>query len=290
LSGFSADWLALREPFDSAARAEADAVAAFACESLGQAPRQVVDLACGTGANLRALAPRLGSSQRWLMVDHDPALLAALPGALQAGGQRGGYRVTSGEAGALRLTGPAFDATVVPHRLDLAQDLSALPLPEGALLTASALLDLVSARWLDELISRAGHARATLLFTLSVDGRVLWDPADADDDLVQGAFAAHQGRDKGFGAALGPAAAGWCQARLSATGWGTQAARSDWRIDGARSPALLQALIDGTADAAAEQCPDGREVFRAWQERRGARLQATRLMVGHTDLAARPPA
>lgn len=290
MSGFSADWLALREPFDTAARAEADAAAAFACDSLGPAPRQVVDLGCGIGANLRALAPRLGPSQRWLLVDHDPALLAALPGALQAGAQPGGYRVTSGEGGALRIAGSGFGATVVPHRLDLAQDLSALPLPEGALLTASALLDLVSARWLDELVTRAGRARATLLFTLSVDGRIAWDPADADDDLVQGAFAAHQRRDKGFGAALGPAAAGWCQARLSAAGWATQAAWSDWRIDGAQSPALLQALIDGTAEAAAEQCPDGREVFRAWQQRRGARLQATRLMVGHTDLAARPPA
>ena len=326
MSGFSADWLTLREPFDTAARAEADAVADFACGSPGLPPRQVVDLGCGIGANLRALAPRLGPSQRWLLVDHDPALLAALPGALLAGSRRGGYRVEGGvsggtsggtsggmlggtsggvpgsvadgpaggapggEAGALTLVGAGFDATGVPLRLDLAQGLAALPLPEAVLLTASALLDLVSACWLDDLITRAGRARATLLFTLSVDGRMAWDPTDPDDDLVQGAFAAHQRRDKGFGPALGPAAAGWCQARLSAAGWRTLAARSDWRIDGARSPAMLQALIDGTATAAIEQAPGLRDAVLAWQRRRMAGRVRTRLVVGHVDLGARPPA
>lgn len=289
MSVFSADWLALREPFDSAARAEADAVAAFAGEALGPAPRQVVDLACGTGANLRALAPRLGRAQHWRLVDHDAALLAALPAVLQAWGDRNGYRVASGDAGALSITGPGFDATVVLQHLDLVQQLPALALPDGPLLTASALLDLVSAHWLDALIAHAGRARATLLFTLSVDGRIDWEPADAGDAAVQAAFAAHQRRDKGFGAALGDTAAAWLQARLLAAGWRTSAAPSDWRIDGARSPAMLQALIDGMAGAAVEQAPEAGNAIRAWQRRRTAVRDATRLLVGHTDLAARPP-
>jgi SAM-dependent methyltransferase len=289
VSGFSAGWLALREPFDSAARAEADAVAVFAGEALGPAPREVVDLACGTGANLRALAPRLGRAQHWRLVDHDAALLAALPAVLQAWGDDRGYRVASGDAGALTVTGPGFDATVHRHRLDLAQDLPALALPDGALLTASALLDLVSAHWLDELMAHAGRARATLLFTLSVDGRIAWDPADADDAVVQAAFAGHQRRDKGFGPALGDTAAAWLQARLAAAGWLTRAARSDWRIDGAQSPVMLQAMMDGMAGAAVQQAPDASEAIRSWQLRRTARRHGMRLLVGHTDLAARPP-
>jgi SAM-dependent methyltransferase len=289
MTGFSTGWLALREPFDSAARAEADGVAAWAAEALGDAPRRIVDLACGTGANLRALAPRLGRSQHWRLVDHDAALLAALPGALQAWGGRHGYRLVSGDSDSLTITGPGFDATVVRHALDLAQDLAALTLPDGALLTASALLDLVSAHWLERLIDHAGRGGATLLFTLSVDGRVAWDPADEHDDAVQAAFAAHQRRDKGFGPALGPAAASWLEARLSAAGWRTRSARSDWRIDGARSPAMLQALVDGTAGAAVEQAPEAGDAIRAWQRRRTAGRDATRLLVGHTDLAARPP-
>jgi len=289
-TGFSADWLTLREPFDTAARAEADAVARFACAAGDGAPRQVVDLACGSGANLRALAPHLGPRQHWRLVDHDAALLAAVPAALRAWGGRLGYRVAGGDAGTpITIAGPGFDATVVRQALDLAMDLAVLPLPAGALVTASALLDLVSAAWLGELIDRAGRARAALLFTLSVDGRIAWDPADVEDAAVQSAFAAHQRRDKGFGPALGPTAAAWAQACLSAAGWHTRAGPSDWRIDGARSPAMLQALVDGMATAAAEQCPAAAAAFRGWQRRRAARRSDTALVVGHADLAARPP-
>src|SRR5512145_1693947 len=42
------------------------------------ATRSVVDLGAGTGANLRYLAPRLGSPQDWLAVDSDPVLLGEL--------------------------------------------------------------------------------------------------------------------------------------------------------------------------------------------------------------------
>jgi spermidine synthase len=38
---------------------------------------RVVDLGAGTGANLRRLAPLLGSGQRWTLVELDPALVAA---------------------------------------------------------------------------------------------------------------------------------------------------------------------------------------------------------------------
>jgi SAM-dependent methyltransferase len=291
MNGFSAAWLALREPFDSAARAGADAVAAFAGEALGPATRQVVDLACGTGANLRALAPRLGRAQHWRLIDHDAALLAALPAALEAWSDHHGYRLASGDAGAFRVTGPGFDASVVLQQLDLVRQWPALALPDGALLTASALLDLVSADWLDGLIGHAGRAGATLLFALSVDGRIAWEPADADDGAVQAAFAAHQRRDKGFGPALGDTAAAWLQARLSAAGWKTSVASSDWRIDGARAPEMVQALIDGTAAAAIEQMSGGAsDAVLAWQRRRTVRRDVTRLVVGHTDLAARPPA
>ncbi len=288
MTGFSTDWLALREPFDAAARAEADAVAATAAGWLGPAPRHIVDLACGTGANLRTLAPRLGRGQHWRLVDHDAALLAALPEVLHRWAGRHGCAVARSAGGTLVIDGPGFDATVVCQRLDLARELSALPLPPGALVTASALLDLVSAPWLDGLIAWAAPARATLLFSLNVDGRVAWQPADASDEPVQAAFAAHQRRDKGFGPALGPTAVAEAMARLRAAGWLVESARSDWRIDGAQSPAMLQALVDGTAAAALEQAPGLHDTVLAWQQRRSAARPATRLVIGHGDLAARP--
>jgi len=52
VSGFSAEWLSLREPYDARARNRTvlDAVAAMVA---GRTSVAVVDLACGTGATLR---------------------------------------------------------------------------------------------------------------------------------------------------------------------------------------------------------------------------------------------
>jgi hypothetical protein len=104
---------------------------------------------------------------------------------------------------------------------------------------------------------------------------------------VQAAFSAHQRRGKGFGPALGPTAAVQAMARLQAAGWLVESARSDWRIGGALSPAMLQALIDGTAAAAIEQEPALHETILAWRQRRTACRADTRLVVGHLDLVAR---
>src|SRR5262249_60652836 len=109
---FTVAWRRRREPADAAARAP-ELVAPFARGATR--PLRVGALASGTGANFRYLAPRLGEPQDWLLVDHDPVLLAA------AGG------------GARTLT------------LDLARSLEALPFEQFDLITASALLDLVSA-------------------------------------------------------------------------------------------------------------------------------------------------
>ncbi|MGD8498218.1 MAG: class I SAM-dependent methyltransferase, partial [Chromatiales bacterium] len=58
MSGFSPDWLALREPLDARARSAAlvDRLRAQA----PRGPRRILDLGSGTGSNLRYLAPRLG--------------------------------------------------------------------------------------------------------------------------------------------------------------------------------------------------------------------------------------
>ena len=70
-------WLRLREPADAAARSErlthviADTLPAGA-------PLCVLDLATGRGSNVRYLAGRLPSPQRWLAVDRSAALLAGL--------------------------------------------------------------------------------------------------------------------------------------------------------------------------------------------------------------------
>jgi SAM-dependent methyltransferase len=299
---FSADWLRLREPFDRAARA----AAAAALDLPARMDRRrgpdgvlsVIDLACGSGANLRELAPRLGGVQRWRLVDHDPALLGALAPTLAVWARAGGHRFEP-QGARLRIRGRApdglaFDADVHVERLDLARSLDALPFTDAQLVTASALLDLVSADWLQDLTDRLAAARCAALFALNVDGRTEWDPPDADDALVEAAFAAHQKRDKGFGPALGATAADQAAQALEAAGYRVTRAASDWVVE-ASSPGpaeaaatLTRSMVEGMAGAALEQAPGQASSIHAWTQRRLAGLGRTRLRVGHTELMAMP--
>jgi hypothetical protein len=77
MTGFSADWLALRAAADADARARDKGLAArlggyFA--SCGEV--RVLDLGAGTGANMRATAPLIAAPQHWVLADNDAALLA----------------------------------------------------------------------------------------------------------------------------------------------------------------------------------------------------------------------
>ena len=74
MGGFSADWLALREPADARARSAA-LTSAIADRLEAAASPHVLDLAAGTGANARYLDGFLRGdrrSRRWLLVDNDP--------------------------------------------------------------------------------------------------------------------------------------------------------------------------------------------------------------------------
>ena len=294
-AGFSADWLQQREPFDARARDTAAPRLALASRLAALRPPagtpwRVIDLACGTGANLRWLAPQLGGAQQWLVVDHDAALLRRWPQQLAAAQGRAPQRVVAGRP--LHFAVPGFDAQVLRRRLDLAQQLEALPWQAAHLVTASALLDLVSADWLARLAAAATAHRVALLLALSVDGRHRWTPRDPLDDAVGARFAAHQQRDKGFGPALGAAAVPALHRLLQDAGYRVHLARSDWWLDGrSDSPAraLQRALIDGIAGAACEQDPPATAALQAWRQRRQALAPRSTLRVGHLDLLALPP-
>lgn len=298
MSGFSAEWLHLREPFDHAAR---ETVAA-ALDLPGRLARwrqrspgpslAVIDLACGHGANLRALAPRLGGAQHWRLVDHDAALLAAVPDALDEWTRRRGYRFGPGRGAgdglAVDIAGPDFHARIVCQPRDLARDLAGLDFGVTPLVTASALLDLVSATWLQALIDKARSARAALWFGLTVDGRTAWDPADPGDELVHGLFSRHQRRDKGFGPALGSQAAAVALQQLARAGYEALQTETDWVIDGAQAPRMQRAMIEGMAAAALEQEPAAQDGVLSWAARREAGIGNSRLRVGHVDIVATP--
>jgi SAM-dependent methyltransferase len=234
--------------------------------ALGQAPR-LIDLGCGTGANLRYLAPRLAQAQRWLCLDRDRDLLA------RAEAAHARWRDSGGWQGEVRFAAR-----------DLATGLHTLML-DGAGITASALLDLSSAAWLDQLVECCG--RAPVLMALSFDGRLSWQPALFEDDLVRDRFLAHQCTDKGFGPALGPDAAFHFANRLEALGQNVATEASDWRL-GPADQALLEATLDGVIAAAAEVQDDQRLAGWAQQRRRQLAQGELGLTVGHVDLLALP--
>jgi hypothetical protein len=302
VSGFSVEWLALREPHDAAARA-ADLVpllkssarggyARGALTRAGAAPeradsstaRTIVDLGAGSGANLRWLAPRLGGAQDWLLVDHDAALLAAVESELDRWAKS--YGADLAVRGAqLGVRGATFECRVQRATLDLATGLARLPIPEGALVTSCALLDLVSAEWLDELARRCRAASAEVCFALSYDGRGACDPAEPEDAEVLELFNRHQRGDKGFGPALGPAAPGHASETLERLDYRVTARHSDWRL-GPGAGDIQRALLDGWLEASAEVAPQRRAALEAWHRRRVAHVDAGRstLVVGHVDL------
>ncbi len=75
---FSADWLALREPADRLARSLT--LTREMAERLSHSESiRVLDLATGTGSNVRYLAPHFRSPQQWRLIDRDAGLLKRLP-------------------------------------------------------------------------------------------------------------------------------------------------------------------------------------------------------------------
>jgi hypothetical protein len=260
---FSADWLALREPYDSRAR-NGEVLEAVAALFERQRAMAIVDLACGTGSTLRALAPYLPLRQNWRLVDNNLSLLARA-----ADGGGGGVRVT---------TTP----------IDLARDLE-LAL-DGAvdLVTTSALLDLVSHDWLERLAVEAAARRLPLYAALSYDGRVEFTPADRFDNEILAAFNAHQRRDKGFGPALGPDAANEALAMFARIGYATRHGESDWQFAPDDRDIQTQTLA-GFATAASEMDVPAADV-EAWLSRRGEWIAAGRssMRIGHVDFLAWP--
>lgn len=266
MESFSPDWLALREPADHAAR-DASLVEALAARLATRHATHAVDLGAGTGSNVRYLLPRLASISHWTLVDHDPALLAQ----------------------AERLVLPV----ALPRRRSLAvqqgdlNDVGSLPLDGAALVTASALLDLVSAAWLRTFARRCREVGADVHAALSYDGRIECRPVDPFDQRVRALVNAHQHTDKGFGPALGPDAALTAAEIFVAEGFEVATATSDWVLDGAQSE-LQRQLVDGWAGAARAIGPSEHDAIAAWRDARLARARAGTLQcrVGHVDLSA----
>jgi hypothetical protein len=261
VSGFSAQWLALREAHDRSARSQA-VLDALAASFAGTPAIAVTDLGCGTGSTMRATAGLLPRPQ-WRLVDNDETLLA-----LAAAGAPHGARVTT-------------------LAVDIAQHLEEA-IGEADLVTMSALLDLVSAAWLDRLVAALVGRRCPLYAALSYDGEVALNPASRHDATVIAAVNRHQLTDKGFGPALGPGAARIAPETLRRKGFAVVEGRSDWML-GTKARDMQMELLAGWAGAAREigVCT---ATLDAWLTERSDHVAAGRseMRVGHVDFFASP--
>lgn len=271
---FAADWLALREPVDHRSRAGELERALIEVLPAGPALR-ILDLGCGRGSNLHHLAARLGRAQHWILVDHDAALLDQALSDLPA------LPELSAEARCIDLG-----------------ELTGLAREPIDLVTASALLDLVSADWIDMLTRCLSGWSVPALLTLSVDGRRGFidqsglDLADAEDAGMRTAFNRHQRVAKSLGQALGPDAAPALASALTAVGFRVRLAASDWILR-AGDPSTLglgRELLAGWAAAVRQLDELPASAIDAWQTRRLAGLEAAELglRIGHVDLLALP--
>ncbi|ART62041.1 class I SAM-dependent methyltransferase [Kushneria marisflavi] len=284
-SDFSSSWLALREPADHRAR-DTQSLKETCRHWLASQPLRktlrLMDLGCGSGNNLRYLAPRLPPHQHWVMMDQDATLLAHA--------KNDGHRCHQ-----------HIDELQCLQRdlSDLERALTNDMLADTTIVTASALLDLVSEPWLETLIHRCASHQCAIWLAMSINGEnalIDHDQHESDsgleamDQQVQRLICLHQQRDKGFNGALGTQAPEVARSLLEKAGYQVTIAQAPWQLD-CRDPdqaRLAQALVQGWLEAALEQAPDQREVLMDWHQHRQQHIAQGRIeiTVGHTDLFA----
>jgi SAM-dependent methyltransferase len=269
-----ASWLALREQADHDARtAGAAGLLPLLDAALGdRRPIRVVDVGAGTGSNLRWLAPRLPGPQEWVLVDNDDDLLR---------------RAARASDGLLARTRAPIHVRI--HQADL-RDADTLPLARGGLLTASAMLDMLTPAEVESLVATVARAKATALFSLTVDGPATLDPADPLDADIAAAFAAHERRDTGQGRLSGAEGTAIAADALRRAGYAVHLAETPWTL-GPADARLLAVWLLGWVAAAVEQEPRLAPEVARWRARRAAEHGAglLRARVGHRDLLGVPP-
>jgi hypothetical protein len=218
----------------------------------------------------RWLAPLLPGPQRWVLHDRDADLLALA---------------------AADAPGPAVDgaAVAVETRLSDITQLGGDDLAGATLITASALLDLLTRDELGALIRSCVGAGCPALLTLSVTGRAHLAPADQLDSRVAAAFDAHQRRMTPRGRLLGPDAVDAAVEGFRGLGAEVIVRPSPWRL-GAAEAGLAVEWLSGWVGAACEQEAGLAADADLYRRRRLREAEAGRLTVtvGHADLLVLP--
>ncbi len=276
MSGFSPEWLMLREPSDHRAR---DAMLGLKLAALLQSRARVTvtDLGCGTGSNIRATYALLGPEQHWTLVDYDAKLLAAARTHLTAWADR-----AEAHGDALELMKSGKRLVVQFREADLVQDLEFALGDTPDLVTASALFDLCSPPFIERFAKAVAARRAVFYTVLTYNGIQHWTPKHAADADMCDAFRAHQMTDKGFGPSAGPNAPQALARAFKAQRYTIQEGDSPWLLS-RPDQVLIDELIPGFAAAVGETGKADAATLNSWRavQRHGAE-------VGHTDTLAVP--
>jgi SAM-dependent methyltransferase len=276
MSGFSYEWLRLREPADIAAR-NPDIAKAVSARFALRSSLSVADLGCGTGANLRAIAPLLPNSQSWTLIDNDPAVLDAARSELSAWAESAD-RVGDG----LELKKGHATIRVAFKISDLAHHLEDVFASAPDLVTASAFFDLASEAFIRRLARLCAEHRAAFYAALTYNGVQRWNPHRPADNQIASAFHRHQLRDKGFGLAAGPMAAEHLADQFRMHDYLVQEGDSTWVL-GRNDRMLIEEYSRGYAMAAGETGLIDAKTLETW-----IKVQRSSAEIGHTDTFAVP--
>ena len=269
MSGFSIEWLNLREVSDHRARDKnllKNAVDWL--NNLQTKDRVIVDLGSGTGSTIRCLqkfTTQLPSIQ-WRLVDNDPEVLA--------------------EA----IDRHSNDHSVESFLVDLSET-QKLPLDSVSMITASALFDLVSENFIQELCQlvkgKNDYRPVGLYSALNYDGCIKWTPSHPLDAAILVNFNTDQRRDKGFGPALGPDASDFLQSQFNVTKFQCLKANSPWLLDSG-DYLITESLINGISEVALQTEGLTNSDVLSWKAFRIKNIRTGSCFLGHTDILVLP--
>ncbi|HEX3254225.1 MAG TPA: class I SAM-dependent methyltransferase [Gaiellaceae bacterium] len=261
-------WLRLREPADAAAR-DLELVEHLRRRPPASGCHVIHDLGSGTGSMGRWLAPLLPGPQRWILHDQDEELLES--------------------AATERLAAADGASVVVETRRSDVTLLDAHDLSGASLITASALLDLLTRDELEGMISAWAKVGCPVFLSLSVVGRVELAPADPLDRNLAAAFDAHQRRMTPRGRLLGPDAVDVAVEGSRRRGAEVVERPTPWRLGAAEADLAIEWLA-GWIGAACEEAVELAAVARSYGARRlsEARSGELAVTVHHADVLVLP--
>ncbi len=276
MSGFSSDWLRLREAADHRSR-NTELAETLSARFALRDEIAVTDIGCGTGSNLRGTYSLLPIKQTWTLVDYDADLLQAARSELSNWADQ-----AQSDGITLHLKKDRFEIDVQFRQADLAADLDAALGSKADLITAAAFFDLASEDFIRKFAKAVAQRKAVFYTVLTYNGISRWQPHHPTDNQIASAFHRHQRSDKGFGPSAGPTAPLHLSDQFKLAEYCVQEGDSPWHLE-SRDSALIDELQSGHARAVAETGVLDPKTIESW-----ASLKRTGMTVGHTDTLAFP--